>query len=1039
MRRILALLMAFIMAVATPVSVLADVTDEPAYDSASEVAVLSEVASGTCGDNLTWVLDDEGTLTISGTGDMYDWSTSSYAPWFVDRTSIISVNIESGCTYIGARSFYECTYISSINIPESVSDIGYWAFYDCSSLTSVIIPSSVTSLQASVFSNCIRLTSITLPEGLTTIETNAFSGCSSLTTITLPEGLTTIKQSAFDSCSSLTAVTLPQSLTSLGGYTFNNCSSLKSIIIPDLITVIDVCTFKSCKCLSDVVLPDGLESIESMAFYDCSSLVNINFPDSLTAIAGMAFADCSSLTSISIPEGILHIDSNTFENCTNLSEIFLCKGIISIADGAFRGCPNLQTVYYSGNAEDWEIINIGENNSYLLNATLCCSDTVDISSFTPSLSFTECVYNGEEQQPDVTIEKNSVILKENVDYILDYSNNINVGTAIVTITGINNYEGELVDSFVINKADQNLTASCDDEYIEIGQTSCITTNGQGALSFISSNESVVKVDNDGVLTSVGIGTATISIEALGNENYNSAKTSIDITVVKASQKITANIESSTIKCGQTTSITADGIGEISYESNDETIVNVNDNGVVTGISEGTAIITITASGDDNYNPAFTTITVSVSCVDISNCLISLSSSSYIYDGVAKKPTITVKNGNSTLSEETDYTVMYSNNTNAGTASVTVTGIGNYTGAATKEFTIEKADQTLSVTTSASSIEVGKTATITASGQGTISYSSSNTSVATVSSSGVVTGKSVGTVIITVNAAGDSNYNSESAEVEITITETSSGTSGSGSNSENTGNSNSGKSSTAAGTSSSSSSGSGSGNTNNSSSTTSNSTSTTSGSTSSASSNSDTSVKLKKGSTYTSGNFKYKITSLPSSGTGKVTVTAPAKSTITKATIPTTVKIGDRSFKVTQVASGAFKNCKKLKSATVGKNVTTIGSQAFYGCKALKKVNLTSTSLTTISSSAFQNCTAMTSFTANSTKLKSIGKKAFYGDKKLATVTLKTSKLTKSNVKASAFKGIKSTCTFKVPSKKVSAYKKIFKARGAGSKITVKKG
>ncbi|MCD8009962.1 MAG: hypothetical protein LUF34_04060 [Lachnospiraceae bacterium] len=72
------------------------------------------------------------------------------------------------------------------------------------------------------------------------------------------------------------------------------------------------------------------------------------------------------------------------------------------------------------------------------------------------------------------------------------------------------------------------------------------------------------------------------------------------------------------------------------------------------------------------------------------------------------------------------------------------------------------------------------------------------------------------------------------------------------------------------------------------------------------------------------------------------------------------------------------------------------------------------------------------------KLATISKKVFYGDKKLASVTLKSSKLTSSKVGVGAFKGIKSTCTFKVPSKKVSAYKKIFKTKGAGSKITVKK-
>ncbi len=245
-----------------------------------------------------------------------------------------------------------------------------------------------------------------------------------------------------------------------------------------------------------------------------------------------------------------------------------------------------------------------------------------------------------------------------------------------------------------------------------------------------------------------------------------------------------------------------------------------------------------------------------------------------------------------------------------------------------------------------------------------------------------------------------------------------------------------------------------------------------------------------GTTTSDSTASYTVTA-SSSSEKTVTVTGAKKSSVTSVTIPATVTINGSKYKVTAIDDSAFFGCGKLKSVKVGSNVTeigsnafynctaltkvtgctavtsigskafykctkltqvgsrkntvtlakirTIGSRAFYGCKALKKISLTSTALTTIRTSAFQNCTAMTSFTAKSTKLKSIGKKAFYGDKKLATVTLKTSKLTKSNVKTNAFKGIKSTCTFKVPSKKVSAYKKIFKARGAGSKITVKKG
>lgn len=148
--------------------------------------------------------------------------------------------------------------------------------------------------------------------------------------------------------------------------------------------------------------------------------------------------------------------------------------------------------------------------------------------------------------------------------------------------------------------------------------------------------------------------------------------------------------------------------------------------------------------------------------------IKLSDKEYIYDGKAKTPNVTVKNDTATLVKDTDYTVEYSNNTNAGTATVTVKGIGNYTGTLTKTFTINKASQILNATIDSNTIDVGGKSKITASGQGTISYSSSNNDVATVSSSGVVTGISAGTATITVTAAGNSNYNSVSKTISVSV-------------------------------------------------------------------------------------------------------------------------------------------------------------------------------------------------------------------------------------------------------------------------------
>ena len=120
------------------------------------------VDSGTCGakgSNLTWTLDSEGVLTISGSGDMRGYDPSVFgAPW--DGRRIKSAVIAEGVTSIGDSAFSYCTSLTSVTIPDSVTSIGEQAFYDCTSLTSVTIPDSVTSIGGWAFEDCTSLTDV---------------------------------------------------------------------------------------------------------------------------------------------------------------------------------------------------------------------------------------------------------------------------------------------------------------------------------------------------------------------------------------------------------------------------------------------------------------------------------------------------------------------------------------------------------------------------------------------------------------------------------------------------------------------------------------------------------------------------------------------------------------------------------------------------------------------------------------------------------------------------------------------------------------
>ena len=148
--------------------------------------VASAETSGTCGKNLTWILDDYGTLTISGTGNMENWNLSSgekkESP-FKNNKEIKHVVIEDGVTDIGYCAFGDCSNLKDITIADSVTNIGKLAFKNCSSLENIIIPNSVEVINSYTFYNCNNITRVTIPTGVTTIDRKAFCECTNLTDI----------------------------------------------------------------------------------------------------------------------------------------------------------------------------------------------------------------------------------------------------------------------------------------------------------------------------------------------------------------------------------------------------------------------------------------------------------------------------------------------------------------------------------------------------------------------------------------------------------------------------------------------------------------------------------------------------------------------------------------------------------------------------------------------------------------------------------------------------------------------------------------
>lgn len=178
-------------------------------------------SNGKCGDNLTWTLDDNGVLIISGTGKMYDYGES---PW--KDLSIKKGVIKEGVTNIGASAFDGCRSLASVEIPNSVTSIGDGAFAYCSSMTSVKMSNSLTSIGSLAFLGCYELTSVEIPGSVTSMEYGVFTD----------NGLTSVIFNA-EKCTKMGTTEYP---------VFNGCKSIKTLTIGERVTMIPDLAFSGC-------------------------------------------------------------------------------------------------------------------------------------------------------------------------------------------------------------------------------------------------------------------------------------------------------------------------------------------------------------------------------------------------------------------------------------------------------------------------------------------------------------------------------------------------------------------------------------------------------------------------------------------------------------------------------------------------------------------------------------------------------------------------------------------------------------------------
>ena len=604
-------------------------------------------------------------------------------------SGLTTVTFEEGTTRIASNVVTSVSTLINVTIPETVTSIGSYAFAGCNNLKKIVIPESVISIDEGAFNQCKKLSEVNLPKNLTTLGQVVFGECESLKTIKIPKSLTECDWSVFGK-SGLTTATFEEGTTSVADRLFNNASNLTNITIPDTVTSIGSDAFSSCSSLQKIDIPDSVISIGESAFNLCDKLSEITLPKDLETLGSSAFSGCTSLTSISVPENISKIQDSMFDGCTSLVTVEMGDKVASIGNNAFNDCTALKNITLSpvteyigssafSNCDSLESIVIPDKVTAIYSSAF--SDCDKLSSVTLSKALErigESAFNNCDMLTSIKIpdsvktigymafydcEKLAVVdMGNGVSWL--YSEAFRLCPALTKVVLSNNLTSipEYAFADCVNLTDVTIYPGVTEIATNaFSYASKVTMRGlKGSYAETYANDRGMTFE---AITSVNASELTIKYKSLTGSYWNDYIEYIP----EASYTYTGEAIKPEIKVYFGSYELTEGTDYklVSYENN----VNI-----------GNAVCTIEGLG---VYSGKTSSTYKIVAADISDFDFGLEYGSLDYTGKEIKPAVTCDG----LTEGIDFTVSYKDNINAGTAKAIITGIGNYSGTYTLEFTI----------------------------------------------------------------------------------------------------------------------------------------------------------------------------------------------------------------------------------------------------------------------------------------------------------------------------------------------------------------
>ncbi|MDO4548568.1 MAG: leucine-rich repeat protein [Clostridia bacterium] len=478
-------------------------------------------------------------------------------------------------TQIDDYAFYGDGILDELTIPDSVTTIGDYAFSE-SIISNVDMGSGVTLMGEMAFADCKSLNGITLSGGITDIPQGAFYGCTALMEIAIPEGVVTLGDSALSGCSYLDSLEIPSTLLAIGANALSGCERLESLNLKNVVSIGER-AFKGCESVSSVSVNAGNSNfaVENNVLMNATETTVIYYPSGLSSdsytlnkiAAPDAFMD-SSIKTLTLAEGA-ELGEGSFRECMSLENIiFTNSGITIIPEDAFANCPSLESVDLPDG-----LITIGEG------------------------AFSNCRnLNGVHIPASVTSIGDGAVPATN-DLVIygtrgSAAENYAVGNGIrFVVSG-----GVPVESIALSAEE---CAVEPEKTVQLVATLTPSNTGEVDIKWTSSRENVATVDENGLVTGIQYGTATITATAA-----NGSEATCLVTVKDADILVTGiELNFSTLELAQqyagliTARITPDNATNrnIIWTSSDETVVIADERGRLAALKDGTAVITATAA------------------------------------------------------------------------------------------------------------------------------------------------------------------------------------------------------------------------------------------------------------------------------------------------------------------------------------------------------------------------------------------------------------------------------------------------------------